>query len=169
MSPKLKESFDHDFSLLAKRSRHPRERMRLLALAHLKDGKSVIEAARAIKVTRNAVYTWLRAFRDKGLDGLKEKGGRGAKLKLPVSEHEAFRKAVLKLQENRPGGRIKGEDILELMQKEFGITCTTRSVYNHLKRANIVWVSARSKHPKSDPEVQESYKKNFGNSKQSDS
>jgi len=161
MSAIPEDIFDYDFSLLAKRSKHPRERIRLLAFAHLKDGKSVQEAAKAVKVTRNAVYTWLRAFRNAKLDGLKEKKGRGAKLKLPISEHEAFREAVLKLQENRSGGRLKGQEILELMQKEFGITCTQRSVYNHLKRANIVWVSARSKHPKGDLEKQKEYKKNF--------
>lgn len=169
MSAIPEEIFDYDFSLLAKRSKHPRERIRLLALAHLKDGKSVQEASRAVKVSRNAVYTWLRAFRNKKLDGLKEKEGRGAKLKLPTSEHEAFREAVFKLQENRSGGRLKGQEILDLMENDFGITCTKRSVYNHLKRANIVWVSARSKHPKSDLEMQEEYKKNFGNSEQGNS
>jgi putative transposase len=166
MSGIPEEIFDYDFSLLAKRSKHPRERIRLLAFAHLKDGKSVQEASRAVKVSRNALYVWLRAFRNKKLDGLKEKGGRGAKLKLPKSEHEAFREAVFKLQENRTGGRLKGQEILELMEKDFGVTCTRRSIYNHLKRANIVWVSARSKHPKSDLETQVEYKKNFGNSKQ---
>lgn len=164
-----KEIFDYDFSLLAKRSKHPRERIRLLAFAHLKDGKSVLEASRTVKVSRNAIYTWLRAFQNKKLDGLKEKGGRGAKLKLPISEYEAFREAIFQLQENRTGGRLKGQEILDLMEKDFGVTCTKRSIYNHLKRAKIVWVSARSKHPKSDPEIQEEYKKNFGNSKKSGS
>jgi len=169
MSAIPEEIYDYDFSLLAKRSKHPRERIRLLAFSHLKDGKSVQEASRAVKVSRNAVYTWLRAFKNRKIDGLKEAGGRGAKLKLPISEHEAFRQAVLKLQEDLPGGRLKGQEILELMQREFGVTCTRRSVYNHLKRANLVWVSARSKHPKSDLEIQDKYKKNFGNSKESDS
>jgi len=169
MSAIPKEIFNYDFSKLAKKCKHPRERIRLLSFAHLKDGKSVIKAAEAVKVSRNAVYTWLRSFRDKKLDGLKEVGGRGAKLKLPASEHEAFRRAVLQLQENRSGGRVKGKDVLKLMQKEFGITCTERSVYNHLKRANLVWVSARSKHPKADIEKQKEYKKNFRSGKKSNS
>ena len=41
MSAIPKEIYDYDFSLLAKRSKHPRERIRLLAFSHLKDGKSV--------------------------------------------------------------------------------------------------------------------------------
>lgn len=37
--------------------------------------------------------------------------------------------------------------------------CTKRSSYNQLKRANFVWVSARSQHPNADPLKQEEFKK----------
>jgi transposase-like protein len=59
----LEEFQAYDFKQLAKRSTHPRERIRLRAFAHLKDGKSVQEAADAIKVSRNAIYVWLRKFK----------------------------------------------------------------------------------------------------------
>jgi transposase len=156
-----KEFQTFDFKHLAKRSAHPREKIRLLAFAHLKDGKSVREAADAVKVSRNAVYVWIRNFKKNELNGLTEKGGRGAKPKIALSESEAFRNAVLELQKNRLGGRIKGQDVLDMMKKEFGVTCTKRSAYNHLKRANLVWVSARSQHPNTDPLKQEEFKKNF--------
>lgn len=151
----------YDFKQLAKRSAHPREKIRLLAFAHLKDGKSVQEAADAVKVSRNAIYVWLRKFKKNNLNGLTEKGGRGAKPKISMSESEAFRNAVLELQKGRSGGRIKGQDVLDMMKSKFGVTCTKRSAYNHLKRANLVWVSARSQHPNADPLKQEEFKKNF--------
>jgi len=155
-----KKLYLYDFITLSRRCKNPRERIRMLALAHLKEGKSVKEAASILKVSRNAVYVWLRHFLSKGIEGLQEMGGRGAKLKLPLSEHEAFRQAVIDLQKNRHGGRVKGGDILQLMETRFGVTCTKRSVYNYLKRANLVWVSARSKHPKGDSVKQEEFKKN---------
>jgi transposase len=74
---------------------------------------------------------------------------------------EAFRNTVLDLQRRRSGGRVKGQDVLEMMKNKFGVTCTKRSAYNHLKRAKLVWVSARSQHPKVDPLKQEEFKKNF--------
>jgi transposase len=157
----LEENQIHLFKQLAKRASDPREKIRLLAFAHMQDGKSPREAAEAVKVTRNAVYVWLRKFKQNGLIGLKEKGGRGAKLKIPMSESEAFRNAVLELQKGRSGGRIKGQDVLDMMKSKFGVTCTKRSAYNHLKRANLVWVSARSQHPNADPLKQEEFKKNF--------
>jgi len=67
----------------------------------------------------------------------------------------------LELQKGRSGGRIKGQDVLDIMKIKFGVVCTKRSAYNHLKRANLVWVSARSQHPNSDPLKQEEFKKNF--------
>ena len=151
----------YDFKQLAKLSRHPRERVRLLAFAHIQEGKSVHEAADAVMVNRNAVYIWLRKFMKEELQGLIEKGGRGAKLKIPPSESAAFREAVLELQKGRLGGRVKGQDVLDMMKNKFGIICTKRSAYNHLKRAKLVWVSSRSQHPHADLLKQEEFKKNF--------
>lgn len=161
LSTLLEEIQKHDFKKLSKSLSHPREKIRLLAFAHLKDGKSVQEAAQAVKTNRNSLYIWLRNFKKNGINGLKEKGGRGVKPKIPPSESEAFRNAVLDLQKGRPGGRIKGQDVLDMMKSKFGVTCTKRSAYNHLKRANLVWVSARSQHPNADPLKQEEFKKNF--------
>lgn len=155
----IEELQPYNFKQMAKRSTNPREKIRLLAFAHIQDGKPIQEVAEAVKVSRNAVYVWLKKFRQEGLIGLKEKGGRGAKPK--ISDSEAFRNAVLELQKGRSGGRIKGQDVLDMMKSKFGVTCTKRSAYNHLKRANLVWVSARSQHPNADPLKQEEFKKNF--------
>lgn len=61
MHPTFLEEFQaYDFKQLAKRSGHPREKIRLLTFAHLKDGKSVQEAADAVKVSRNAVLSLVK-------------------------------------------------------------------------------------------------------------
>src|SRR5262249_21653876 len=96
-----------------------------------------------------------------GIDGIKEKPGRGKKPFILDSESAAFRAAVLELQEERSGGVIIGKDVLQLMKDKYGIKCSLKSAYNHLKRARLVWISARSRHPNSNPEEQEEFKKNF--------
>jgi len=155
----LKLAQEHDLARLAKHAKHPREKTRFLAFAHLQKGKSVLEVSELLFITRQAIYEWMRAYESNGIQGLYEQGGRGRKSDLPTQEREAFRKAVLKLQEGRSGGRINGKDILKMMEKDFGIKCTQRSVYNHLKNAKLVWISSRSKHPKTDEEIQEAFKK----------
>lgn len=151
----------HDFITLYKFSKHHREKSRFLALSHFKEGKTPREIAALLRVTRNTVYTWIRNFKTQGIDGLKEKPGRGKKALIPDNEMTAFRSAVLELQARRLGGVIIGKDVLQLMKDKYGIDCSLKSAYNHLKRARLVWISARSRHPNSNPEEQEEFKKNF--------
>ena len=152
---------NHDFERLSKRASHPRERLRYLAFAHIRDGKSNTEVSKILKVNRKTVSDWIKKFNKEGIEGLKEKGGRGANLKLQASEEEAFRKAVLELQDKKTGGRIKGTDVLKLLEEKFSVKCSLQSAYNALHRVGLVWISGRSKHPKSDLEAQESFKKNL--------
>jgi len=56
-------------------------------------------------------------------------------------------------------GHITGRQLHNLIQDEFSIRCCLRSIYNALHRLHFSWITARSKHPKSDAEVQEIYKK----------
>jgi len=160
----LKEKIsEHNFTQLFKSAKHFREQNRFLAFSHLQDGKSVQEVAEIVRVKRNTVYVWIRNFYAFGIDGLKEKGGRGKKLLISDSEREAFRCAVLELQKGRSGGVITGKDVLQLMRDKYGVSCSLKSAYNHLERASLVWISARSRHPNSNIEAQEEFKKNFEN------
>ena len=153
------ELFEHNFTRLAKQEPHARTRQRFLGLAHLQDGATITEVARICKAARSTIYDWLKRLQLEGLDGLQEKEGRGSHSKLPLGQHEAFKQAVLKLQSNCNGGRIRGKDILHLMECEFGIKCNLSTVYRILKRVDLVWISGRSIHPKTNLEAQEDLKK----------
>lgn len=52
----------YDFDRLAHKKKDGRRRLRLIALAHLKDGKSYTEVAAALRVTRHAVMRWVQWF-----------------------------------------------------------------------------------------------------------
>ena len=122
----------YDFDKLAKTEGSSKERRRFLAFAHLREGKTFTEAAAFVRVKLRSLMRWVKRFRMEGLEGLKDKTGRGAK-PLILSEHRAaFRQAVLELQERRTGGRIRGRDILELMHTKYGIDPTLKTVYNTL-------------------------------------
>ena len=148
-----------DFQKISKKASHPREKIRYLAFAHIQEGKSNTEIADILKIHRMTLTQWIKKFNKEGIEGLKEKKGRGAKLRLGVSEQDTFRKAVLELQDGKKGGRIKGTDILKLMEEKFSVKCTLKSVYNALHRVGLVWITGRSKHPKADPAAQDAFKK----------
>jgi transposase len=155
-----KTIYEHNFYLLAKKEKHARTRIRLLGLDHLKKGKTARETAESLCVHENSVKRWLKSFSEQGLEGLKEGTGRGAKRKVPAEQEEAFRTAILELQANRKGGRVRGSDVLILMKEKLGIDCSLDTAYESLKRANFVWITSRSKHPNSNLEEQDDFKKN---------
>jgi transposase len=131
--------------------------MRLIAFTHLKKGKRIREAAEAVGVHETTLGGWIRNFKKEGIEGLKEKEGRGAKRKITEAQTQAFRESVLQLQADKKG--IRGQDVLNLMKEKLGIECHLDTAYETLKRADLVWITSRSKHPKADEEQQEAFKK----------
>ncbi len=149
-----------DFFQLAKTEPHPRTRIRFLALGHLQAGKAKTEIINMFQITFPTLREWLIRFITEGVEGLQEKPGKGRKRKLPGEKEEDFRKQVEELQKNREGGRVRGEDIRVLLKEKFSVEHALPGVYHVLKRCGLSWISGRSKHPKSDPLIQEDFKKN---------
>jgi len=155
------QSTQIDFFQLAKREPNPRTRIRFLALGHLKRGINKQEIAEMFQIVPASLRRWVLRFIAKGLQGLKEQPGKGRKKKLCKEQEEEFRQEVEKLQALREGGRVRGQDIQVLLTEKFGVNYALPSVYHVLERCGLSWISARSKHPKSDPMIQEDFKKNF--------
>lgn len=154
-----KELARYNFKNLAKKERNARVRSRLIGLAHLQEGKTIAATARMCLVERSTVYKWIDRFIQGGIEALQEQEGRGSKPRLPKEQHQSFREAVLELQNQRTGGRIKGLDVLKLMEEKLGIKCSLDTVYRALAKVDLVWISARSKHPKTDFVAQDAFKK----------
>lgn len=148
------------FFQLAKREPNPRTRIRFLALGHLKTGKSKQEVCNMFQIVLISLRRWVLRFITKGVQGLKEQPGRGRKKKLSVDREEEFRQEVEALQDIRKGGRIRGQDIQILLKEKFCVDHALPSVYHVLERCGLSWISARSRHPTSDPVIQEDFKKN---------
>ena len=65
----------------------------------------------------------------------------------------------IQLQKDRSGGRIIGEDIVNMIKEKYKESYSVSGVYKLLKRMGMSWVSGRSVHTRSDPEVQGAFKK----------
>jgi transposase len=117
-------------------------------MAHLQEGRDYHEIATALRVPKVTVQGWVQRFKAEGLDGLRESPRSGAKRKLAAAREAEFKAAVMGLQDQRPGGRITGHDIRALLEGQFQVDCCLNSVYNLLARLGLVWITARSKHPK---------------------
>ncbi|KKM08453.1 hypothetical protein LCGC14_1724250 [marine sediment metagenome] len=158
----LKQLQKYDFKHLIKLEKSSKIKLCLLAIEQVQKGKSICDIAKIFNVHFNSVRTWIERFIKEGIIGLKRKKGQGRKRKL--TEDEAFKKSVLEMQKDKSGGVIRGIDILKMMEEKFGVKCCLSSTYVYLKRARLVWITGRSKHPNTDLKAQASFKKTSKNS-----
>lgn len=149
-----------DFFSLSKTEKHSRTRMRLLALGHVKTGTKKQDVAEMFQIHSITLRQWIRRFLARGIVGLKEGLRGGRKRKLPKGQEQKFLQEVESLQTTRDGGRVRAADVQVLLKEKFAVDHALPSVYHVLERCGLSWISARSKHPKSDPIAQEDFKKN---------
>ena len=154
-------SSELDFYALSKKEKKPRVRIRFLGLAHVKEGKAYPKVAEMMKVSCSTVQNWVNKFVDEGIEELKDKNVGGKKPFFPKDREEELRDLIVELQSEMKGGRLIGADIKKIVKDKFDVELCLSSIYELLARINMVCVSSRSRHPKSDPKAQESFKKNF--------
>ena len=84
-----KETFQkQNFQHLADNTTDQEEKRRLLALAYIGEGKSVLEVANALKVSYSSVYAWIRQFNKDNLEGIKKADRRKPHLEIYYSKKE---------------------------------------------------------------------------------
>ena len=86
-------------------------------------------------------------------EGLIEREGRGRKPRFPPEKEEDFKIELDKMQISFKSGRITAKNIKPLLTDKFDCNVSDSGVYSLLDQLNIVWISGRSKHPKSSEEA----------------
>mgnify|MGYP000864594417 FL=1 len=149
----------YDFAQLARKESNPKNRVRLIAMANIKDGMTLNATSKSLKVHWKTLQNWLTSFRSNGIAGLYVKTTKHKPYKLSHEVKLWISNFMKTLYSDQIGGRITGTQLLSLLKKRFSVECCLQTIYNTLHDLNLSWISCRSKHPKSDIEVQELYKK----------
>lgn len=133
---------------------------RCLALHHIQSGNSYDQVSEFICYSRKTIIQWVKNFEEGGVDRLLSiKAGRGRKARVASDLSAEFSEAVISLQETRNGGRVIGEDIVNLVQEKYDVQYSVSGIYKVLSRMGLSWVSGRSIHPKANLKAQEAFKK----------
>ena len=118
------------------------------------------EVSKIVKYSRQTIGEWAKMYNEGGLDKmLSIRKGRGRKARVTNDKKTEFNEYVMQLQKERGGGRIIGDDIVDMIKEKYKESYSVSGVYKLLKRMGMSWVSARSIHTKSNLEVQEAFKK----------
>jgi transposase len=155
------ELYSHDFAQLARKEKDARIRIRLLGLAHLREGKSYTEVAQILKVHVISPRRWVQRLSEGGLPNLHEKSGRGRKRILSKAAEVQLIEGVETLQACRSGGVLIARDIQVFLKEQLGADYALSSVYTVLHRAKLSWITGRSQSPHANVEEQEAFKKTF--------
>lgn len=123
-----------------------------------------VKVAKIMKYSKQTIIEWVKTFNEGGIDLLLViRSGRGRKPRIGNKDEdkELFSQAVMSLQKERSGGRIIGQEIVDMIKEKYNKSYTLSGVYKVLKRMGLSWVSSRSIHPKANLKQQESFKKNL--------
>lgn len=150
-----------DFLQMARKETSKRVHERLLALHHLCSGKTRHQAAAIVGRSDEWLRTWVLKYHNGGYKNLINKKPPGRVTYLNNEQEKELVSDVLKLQDDRNGGRITGHEIASHIEKKYGVSYKGTSVYDLLERIGLSWVSSRSKHPKADFVAQKNFKQTF--------
>lgn len=145
----------------ASRSRDAKASRRMLALALVLDGRTRTEAAESCGMDRQTLRDWVHRYNAEGLAGLIDRPLPG---RTPLLDTEQMN-ALAVIVEAGPNPKLDGVvrwrriDLCAVVEQRFGIRLAERTMSSILRRLGFVKLSARPRHPQSDPEVQELYKK----------
>ena len=128
---------DYDFRELVKQEKNAALKIRYLAFSHIASGKTVLETADLVHKSSRMIHRWLNKFEEHGLDGLKDKIGRGRKVILQQEKEAEFINIILDYKRTYNKDKITGVNIQKLLKKHYDIDCTLPTAYNTLTRLNI--------------------------------
>lgn len=135
-----------------------RDRYRIALLAI--EGWKKLDIASLLGVAKRTVEYWAYRYRDGGLAALTPKPYGGSTPKINGEQAEQFKQRLRNGPKPEDGVcTLRGKDVVQILNKEFGVSYSLSGVYDLLHRLNFSCLKPRPKHEKNDPERMEQFKK----------
>jgi transposase len=155
------EHTPEDLRREAARTRDAKQARRMLAIALILEGGSREEAARSCAMQRQTLRDWVHRYNAEGLAGLRNRTAPGRQPSLsPAQQGELAAWIEQGADPDRDGVvRWRRTDLRARIVERFGVPLHERTVGKLLHKLGFPRLSARPKHPASDPAAQEAFKK----------
>jgi transposase len=134
---------------------------RMLALALVLEGRSRAEAAQCAGMDRQTLRDWVHRYNAEGLRGLYDRVSAGPEPRLSPAQRAELAQIVEAGPDPAVDGVVRWRrvDLQKVIARRFGVHLHERSVGKLLKRMGFRRLSARPRHPASEPAAQEAFKK----------
>src|SRR5688572_26255431 len=147
----------------ATRCRDAKAARRMLALALVLEGASREMAARHAGMDRQTLRDWVHRYNAEGLAGLRDRPHPGPTPRLTPEQMAELEKVVEQGPDPARDGVVRWRriDLKALIKARFDVDLHERSVGKLLRRLGFARLSVRPKHPSSQTEAQEAFKKPY--------
>ena len=145
----------------AARAKNAKASRRMLALAFVLDGRTRTGAAESCGMDRQTLRDWVHRYNEEGLAGLVDRSLPGRTPMLGTEQMRELAAIVETGPDPERDGIVRWRriDLCNLVERRFGIRLAERTMSSILRRLGFAKLSARPRHPQSDPEAQKLYKK----------
>ena len=145
----------------AGRSRVAKAARRMLAIAMVLEGVDRKTAAETCGMDRQTLRDWVHRYNAEGLAGLADLPGGAKPRRLSPAQMAELASWVEAGPDPAVDGvvRWRRQDLRARIAERFGVELHERTVGKYLATLGYRRLSVRPRHPKTDPEAQESFKK----------
>ena len=146
----------------AKAARTPDQARRLLAIALVLEGASRDEAARTTGMDRQTLRDWVHRFNAAGSAGLVARKAPGRSRRLTQPQLDEPRGCLEAGPDLAQDGVVRWRlaDLCAVVERRFGVRYQERGMGKLVRALGFSRISARPRHPQSDPKAQAAFKKN---------
>ena len=134
---------------------------RMLAIALVLEGVDRKTAAESCGMDRQTLRDWVHRYNAEGLEGLSDRRSAGPAPRLSPAQKAELARMVREGPDPAVDGVVRWRrvDLQRKIEVRFGVAMHERTVGKQLAALGFRRLSVRPRHPKSDPEAQEAFKK----------
>ena len=145
----------------ASRAKDAKAARRMLALALVLEGADRKTAAESCGMDRQTLRDWVHRYNAEGLEGLSDRRSAGPSPRLNPYQKAELARMVREGPDPAVDGVVRWRrvDLKRRIEARFGVVMHERTVGKQLATLGFRRLSVRPRHPKSDPEAQETFKK----------
>lgn len=106
------------------------------------------------------ITNWVHKFEQNGIDGLRDKPGRGRKSQLTQEQSDHLRNLLLNESPVSHGFNTEtwtGPMVKQYISKQFGIDYKKAQVYNIIKALGLTYQKGKGTYPEANPEAKEEF------------
>jgi transposase len=134
--------------------------IRLYAVYQVSLGKPSRVLEELYNTSFKQITNWVHQFEQEGIEGLRDKPGRGRKSQLSDEQYERVRQVLINETPDNHGFNTAtwtGPLLIKYIMNEFGISYKKAQIYNIIKSLGFTYQKGKGTYPESDQLAQESF------------